>query len=133
MGDFLLPVSTLPYDGKCEVKIIVNIHGTEKEVGVLVDTGFVTGTGFGLKLPAEFARYANYTGTGHIRVADGREVAADSIPDAKIIQIEEHRLREEVTIPTIFMSGPRACIGVLYLQRCILRLDGPSRIATIEF
>jgi len=78
----------LSYDGKCEIKIIVDIHGTEKEVDVLVDTGFVAGTGFGLKLPIDFARYASYTGTGRVTLADGRQVAADSIPNAKVIQIE---------------------------------------------
>jgi len=127
-----LPVSTLRYDGKCEIKLIVNIHGTEIEVNALVDTGFTAGTGFGLKLPVEFARYANYTGTGYVQVADGRLVAADSIPNAKIIKVEDHALTDEVTLPAIFMGGPRA-IGILFLQRCILNLDGPDRTATIEF
>lgn len=122
----------MPYDGKCKMKLIVNIHGTEKEVEVLVDTGFTAGTGFALKLPAVFARYARYTGTGHVRLADGREVASDSIPDAKIIQIEEHQLREAVTVPALFMSGPR-CIGVLFFQECVLNLDGPSKVATLKF
>jgi len=127
-----LPISTLPYDGKCKMKLVVDIHGTQKEVDVLVDSGFTSGTGFGLKLPPEFARYASYTGTGHVGVADGRVVPADTIPDAKITQIEGHQLEEEIAIPTLFMGGPRV-IGVLFLQQCILRLDGPNKIATIEF
>jgi len=128
----VLPVCTLPCDGKCEMKLIVNIHGTEKEVDVIVDTGFTTGTGFGLKLPADFAEFASYTGTGNIKLADGREVHVDSIPDAKIIQIEKHKLEEELTIPTIFMSGLQ-CIGMLFIQKCVLNLDGPKKVATIEF
>ena len=122
----------MSYDGKCEIKLIVDIHGTKKEVDVLVDTGFTTGAGFGLKLPIDFARHARFIGTGHIRLADGSEVAADSIPNAKIIQIEKHQLKDEVTLPAIFMSGPRY-IGMLFLQECVLNLDGPSKVATIKF
>lgn len=122
----------MPYDGKCEIKLIIDIHGTKKEVDVLIDTGFTTGTGFGLKLPTDFARHAKYTGTGHIKMADGREVAGDSIPNAKIIQIEEHQLKDDITVPTIFMSGLR-CIGMIFLQKCILNLNGPSKVATVKF
>jgi hypothetical protein len=100
-----LPICSLPYDGKCELNITVNIHGVEKDFSVLVDTGFTSGTGFGLKLPAEFARYANFTGTGYVRVADGRQIAAASFPDAKIVKIEQHRINNNSDIPTLFM-GP---------------------------
>jgi hypothetical protein len=116
----------------CELKLVVDIHGTEKEVNVLIDSGFTSMTGFGLKLPVEFAEYADHTGTGHVRVADNRVVAAASIPDAKIIQVEEHQLRDGVTIPTLFFMG-RSAIGVWFLQRCVLRLDGPEEEATLEF
>lgn len=126
-----MSVCTLPYDGRCELNIVVNIHGVEKNLNVLVDTGFTSSTGFGLKLPAEFARYAKFTGTGYVRVADGRQVAADSIPDAKIVQIGDHKFdKDGITIPTLFMNGPRA-IGVKFLQLCILNFDGPKKIATI--
>ena len=114
------------------MKITVDIHGTEKEITVLVDTGFTTGTGFGLKLPSNYTRYTKYTGTGHVNLADGSEVDIDSIPDAKIIQIEENKLEEEVTLPTLFMDGP-ICIGVMFLQKYILKMDGPNRLVTIEF
>jgi hypothetical protein len=127
-----LPICSLSYDGKCELNIVVNIQGVEKNLSVLVDTGFTSGTGFGLKLPTEFARYAKFTGTGYVRVADGRQVAADSIPDAKIMQIGDHKFgKDGVTIPTLFMSGPHA-IGVMFLQLCILNFDGPNRTATIN-
>jgi hypothetical protein len=126
-----LPICTLSYDGKCEVNVVVDIHGTKKELSVLVDTGFTSGTGFGLKLPAEFAGYANFKGTHYVTVADGRQVPADSIPDAKIIQIGDHKFgKDGVTIPTIFMNGPRA-IGVKFLQLCVLNFDGPKKTATI--
>lgn len=127
-----MPISILPYDGMCEMRLNVDIHGTVRDVTVLVDTGFTTGTGFGLKLPASYAEYARFTGTGHVALADGITVAADSIPDAKIIQVEGHMLEEEVTIPTLFMDGPR-CIGVWFLQQCKLELDGPNREAKLEF
>lgn len=127
-----MPICTLPYQGKCELNIVVDIHGVEKEVSVLVDTGFTSGTGFGLKLPTEFASYANFTGTGCVQVGDGRVIAADSIPDAKIIQIGSHRLKDGVPIPTLFMSGPRV-IGVMFLQLCVSKFDGPNRIATIDY
>jgi hypothetical protein len=126
-----LPICTLQYNGKCELDIIVDIHGVEQNFSVLVDTGFTSATGFGLKLPPEFARYANFTGTGYVRVADGRQVAADSIPDAKIVQVGNHRLKDGVTIPTLFMTGPRA-IGVMFLQLCVSNFDGPNRTATIS-
>lgn len=126
-----MPVCTLPYQGKCEVSIVIDIHGVEEELSVLVDTGFVSGTGFGLKLPAEFARYANVLGTAYVEVADGRRIPVYTIPDAKILQIEDHRFEDGITIPAIFMSGACA-IGVSFLQLCILTFDGPNRIATFD-
>lgn len=127
-----MPVCTLPYDGRCELNIVVNIHGVEKNLSVLVDTGFTSGTGWGLKLPTEFVRYAKFTGTGYVRVADGRQVAADSIPDAKIMQIGDHKFgKDGITIPTLFMSGANA-VGVMFLQSCVLNFDGPKKTATIE-
>lgn len=127
-----MPICTLPYQGSCELSIVVDIHGVEKELSVLVDTGFTSGTGFGLKLPEEFVRYAKFTGTGYVRMADGRQVAADSIPDAKIIQIGDHKFgKDGVTIPTLFMSGLHA-VGVMFLQLCVLNFDGPKKTATIE-
>ena len=115
------------------MKLIVGIHGTKVLVNVLVDTGFTSGTGFGLQLPTEFVRYANYTGTGHVRIADGSVVAAASIPDAEIVQIEQHQLSHAVNIPAIFMNGPCGVIGVLFLQRCIIHFDGPNKQTSINF
>lgn len=122
---------TLPYEGHCKLRLIVDIHGTQKDAYVLIDTGFTVGTGFGLKLPTEWTRYATYLGTGDVEIADGSTISADTIPDAKIIQIEEHRLKKSIPIPTLFMAG-QSVIGVMFLQRCILQLDGPNRRATIE-
>ncbi|MCJ7423690.1 hypothetical protein MUP01_05415 [Candidatus Bathyarchaeota archaeon] len=127
-----MPICTLPYDGKCELNIVVDVHGTQKELSVLVDTGFTSGTGFGLKLPSDFANYAHYTGTGHVRVADGREVAAATVPDAKIIQIGKHKLGDAISVPALFMNGPRA-IGVLFLQKCTVEFDGPNKKTSIDF
>lgn len=127
-----MPICTLRYDGKCELDIIVDIHGVEKNLSVIVDTGFVSATGFGLKLPAQFAIYANYTGTGFVRVADGRQVAAASIPDAKIVQVGSTRLKNGITIPALFMSD-HGTIGVMFLQLCVSNFDGPNRTATIDY
>jgi hypothetical protein len=128
-----LPSCTLPYHGKCELNIIVDIHGVEKELSVLVDTGFVSGTGYGLKLPSNFANYAMSTGTGYVTVVDGREVAAASIPDAKIVRIDQHKLKDAISIPALFMGGPRGTIGVLFLQRYNVEFDGPNRKTSFNF
>ena len=125
-------VCTLAYEGKCHLNIIVNIHGTEKPFNVLIDTGFTSGTGFGLKLPAEDAKYAKFTGSGTVKVADGREVNAASIPDAKIVQIEQHRVTHARNTPTIFL-GPSGVIGVLFLQSCHICFDGPNKNTIFRF
>lgn len=122
----------MDYTGKCSIKILVGIHGIEKELSVLVDTGFISGTGFGLKLPEDFARYAAFTGTGQVQVADGRSVNADSIPNAKILKIEDHDITEEVFLPALFLGG-FGLIGMMFLQSCLLKLDGPNRVAKISF
>jgi hypothetical protein len=110
----------------------VDIHGVEKELGVLVDTGFTAGTGYGLKLPSNFANYTLATGAGYVMVADGREVAAASIPDAKIVRIDKHKLKDAISVPALFMDGPHA-IGVLFLQRYNVEFDGPNRKTSINF
>lgn len=126
-----MPTCTLQYDGKCELNIVVDIHGVEKDLSVIVDTGFVSATGFGLKLPSQFVTYAHFTGTGFVRVADGRQIAAASIPDAKIVQVGGTRLRRSITIPAVFMSD-HGLIGVMFLQQCVSKFDGPQKTATID-
>lgn len=114
------------------LNIVVDIHGTKKQLDVLVDTGFTSGTGYGLKLPAEYVTFARVRGTTNVTVADGRDVAADTIPDAKIVQMEKHKFdKDGITVPTIFMNGPHA-IGVKFLQLCVLNFDGPKKTATID-
>lgn len=127
-----MPSCTLPYEGKCVLNIVVDIHGVEKELGVLVDTGFTSGTGYGLKLPSDFANYAMSIGTAYVMVADGREVPAASIPDAKIVCIDKHKLKDAISVPALFMDGPRA-IGVLFLQKYNVKFDGPNRKTSIDF
>lgn len=128
-----MPTCSLKYDGRCDIDLVVDIHGTNLPIKALIDTGFVSASSFGLKLPANLAIYAKYLGTGEIRVADSRLVAADSIPDAKIVQIEKHKLAEPITIPAIFMGDSCSVIGMVFLQNCILHLDGPKRAAEMTF
>ena len=71
------------------------------------------------------------TGTGGIILAYNIEVACDSVPDAKIVQIDEHTLEDEVTIPATFMDGPH-CIGMTFFQDCILHVNGPQRVGTFD-
>jgi len=127
-----LPVCNLVYDGKCELTVVVDIHGVEKELEVLIDTGFTTGSGYAIKLPSNYANFAMFTGTGYVKVADGRLVAAATIPDAKIVQIGKHKLKEPINLPALFMDG-FCVIGVYFLQNFHVEFDGPKKVAYFSF
>ncbi len=120
----------LPYDGNCIVKIKINIHGTEKELQVLVDTEFVTETGFGLKLPLEYKEFASFTGTGSVKLADGRRVSVDTISNTNILEMHDKILNPKLIIPALFLDG-FPVMGMWVLQKCILDLNGPSKKARI--
>ena len=120
----------LTMNGRCDLNIVVDIHGTRMKVRVLIDTGFVRQTGYGLKLPASLAQYAYPTGTASIALADGEPVLAQAIPNARIVEIEGRPC--DFTMPTLFMDGPRV-IGMKFLERCILNIDGPASSAKLEF
>ena len=122
----------MDYSGKCVIKIVVGIHGTNKELSALVDTGFTSGTGFGLVLPTDFARFATFTGTGHVQVGDGRNIPAETIPNAKILKIEDNDISGDVFLPAIFLEG-NSCVGMMFLQSCLLKLDGPNSVGTMSF
>jgi predicted aspartyl protease len=119
-------------NGKIKLHIVVDIHGTQKDLDVLVDTGFTSGTGFGLKLPVNYAIHAKVTGTGTVNLANNDTVKCDTIPNAKIVQIENHVLDDEVTLPALFMEGPQY-IGMMFLQGCHLNIDGPKKEAFLDF
>ena len=54
-------------------------------------------------------------------------------PHAKIVKIEEHDIsNDDVFLPALFMEG-FSCVGMMFLQSCLLKLDGPNRTATISF
>jgi predicted aspartyl protease len=127
-----LPVCPLSYDGECELELVIDIHGNKIPAHVIIDTGFTSGAGFGLKLPLDFLKYATHTGTADVQLIDGTIRAVESIADAKIIQIEGHQLEPVVTIPALFMGG-MPVVGVMLLQLCVLNLDGPCKAATIKF
>lgn len=130
-----MQVCTLLYCGRCDLELIVDIHGVEKEVTALVDTGFCSETGYGLQLPANYVNYAMATGTGYVTVADGREVAVASIPDAKIVQIGQYRLKNPIPGAAIFTAGPETegTVGVLVLQQMYMIFDGPNMNMKITF
>ena len=85
----------LPYDGQCEVSLTVKIHNTEKEVrNVVIDTGFLTSSTYGLKLPFTLLDMANFTLTGTVALADGDPKNIKYIPDATITGLQGLELRE---------------------------------------
>lgn len=123
----------LPYRGKCTVKLTVDIHGNTEEIpNVLIDTGFTSGTTFGLKLPIEYSRFANGPITGYVKQADGEKVPVQYIPDAIIACIQGFSLERKICMSTFFMTGP-ASLGMLFLQRCRINFNGPEEKAIFEF
>lgn len=125
--------ANLSYDGECLCKLKVTIQGTEVEIeNTLIDTGFVTVSGYGLKLPREYLRYAQNYGIGEVGVADGRRVIGISIPRIIITEFEDQPLVNTITIPTIILNGRRPAIGMRFLQRCIMNLDGIKRNAIVQ-
>lgn len=124
--------STLTYESLCEIKIKLDIHGHEEEINAIVDTGFTAGTGFGLKIPTSFSQHADYVGVGEVTMANGETIEVEYIPDGKILSFEDIALKDEVTVPVVLLDGPN-CIGVLVLQKYVLRFNGPEETATIEF
>ncbi|MHB8702275.1 MAG: hypothetical protein ACYC7D_14830 [Nitrososphaerales archaeon] len=127
-----MPSCNVPFTGKCAVFIKVDIHGTQKEIQVTVDTGFTLSTGYGLKLPAMYANYTIHRGIATVGVADGRSVSAYAIPDGKILEIEGDPVTTDYqTIPTLFMQGPQV-LGMMFLQKCVLHIDGPKGEATLQ-
>jgi len=125
--------ANLSYDGKCLCKLKVIIQGTKVEIeNTLIDTGFITVSGYGLKLPLEYLHYAQNYGIGEVGMADGRRVIGISIPRIIITEFEDQPLVNTVTIPTIILGGRTPVIGMRFLQRCIMNLDGIKRNAIVQ-
>lgn len=97
---------------------------------MILDTGFSSTTGLGLKIPSVHSRYAYYRLTTKIRIANGNEVATEYIPDGVIVEINGHTTN--FPLPTIFMDGPKV-VGCMFLQQCKLTLDGPGNTGELEF
>ena len=110
--------------------MVVDIHGHRIPVDALIDTGFVSQCGYGLKVPRGLATLAYFTVTGDITVGDGRNIPTDYIPDAVIVEINGHPT--SIVVPTIFMSGVTV-VGCMVLQRCKLSLDGPTGLGELTF
>jgi hypothetical protein len=98
----------------------------------LLDTGFTSNTGFGLKLPLLYANLASNLIAGEIKQADGNKVAVQYIPTVTITSIEGFRLKRSVPLCTCFMTG-RPILGMLFLQECRINFDGPKKIAVFQF
>jgi len=119
-------------DGKCPLSIEVDVQGKKYETEVLIDTGFTTGTRYGLKLGSRVSLLASSIGYDLVRLADSRIVRCASIPDAKLVAINGNRLENPITLPALFFDGPEV-IGMQFLQMCKLSVDGPNRNGTLEF
>ena len=118
-------------DGKCTISIELDIHGQKYDTDVLIDTGFTTGTGYGLKLSSRASLLASSVGYDLIRLADDRIIRCATISDAKILGIGGRRLGNPITLPTLFFNGPEV-IGMRFLQLCKLSIDGLNRTGKLE-
>ena len=122
---------SFPCDGKCTMSVELDIHGQKYETDVLIDTGFTTGTGYGLKLSRRASLLASSVGYDLIRLADDRIIQCATISDAKLLGIGNRKLARPITLPTLFFNGPKV-IGMRFLQLCKLSIDGRKRIGTLE-
>lgn len=120
----------LRFNGWSAVRLGIDIHGTKVEEEVLLDTGFTTSSGFGLKIPMAHVQAASSVALGQVRLANGKLHPALWIPDGRITEINGEQVN--FTLPTLFMDGPRV-VGCMLLQSCKLHLDGPSGEGTLEF
>lgn len=122
---------SFPCDGKCPISIEVDIQGQKYKTDVLIDTGFTTGTGYGLKLASKASLLAFSLGYDLVRLADDRIIRAASIPDARLIAINRQRLGRPITLPTLFFNGPEV-IGMKFIQFCRLSIEGSMKRGTLE-
>ena len=88
-------------DGKCPLSIEVDVQGKKYETEVLIDTGFTTGTRYGLKLGSRVSLLASSIGYDLVRLADDRIIRCATISDAKLVGIDGKRLRRPVTLPAL--------------------------------
>ncbi len=126
-----MPTCDLVVDGKCVVNLKVSIQGTERDIPVLIDTGFTRSTGHGLKIPAKYANDCHSVGYARVDVADGRKVSCISAIDIHILSIDDKPLSIRRDIPTLFMDGPQV-LGMMFLERCVLHIDGPNGTGSLE-
>lgn len=125
-----MPRVFLDFNGITFVRLRLDIHGHTFEEEVAIDTGFATGTGFGLKVPYHYIAYARYYSTGTVTLADGGDVPADYVVDMLILAINGQPAH--IVVPAIFMDGPRV-LGCMILQACKLELDGPRHRGQLDF
>lgn len=121
----------LMYDKLAPLKITVSANGIEEELYTIIDTGYTAEGNHGLTLPPEFLKKFKPTETISINTAgeEGRE--CPFIPDLRITKIRDYQLCKEVTIPAI-ITGKISLLGVMFLQNCILHLDGEQKNGYLE-
>ncbi len=117
---------SFPCDGKCPISIVVDIQGRKYETKVLIDTGFTSATGYGLKLDSKASLLPTSIGYDLVRLADNRLVRSAAIPDSKLLAINGKKLGSPITLPTPFFGGPEV-IGMQFIQTCKISIDGPSK------
>lgn len=125
-----MPKTKLVFSGHTTIDVVIDIHGHPIRERVLLDTGFSSSSGLGLKIPSDYAQNAFYLVTTTVRLANGQVVAVRYIPDGAIIEINGQRTN--FPLPTMFMDGPKV-VGCMLLQMCKLRLDGPKNEGELEF
>jgi hypothetical protein len=125
-----LPRIPLSFNGATLIPIVVDTHGTPIPLDVMLDTGFATGSGYGLKLNTMHEQATYYTITGTVRLANGLLVPTDYILDGTVVEIDRHPT--QITLPTMFMDGGNLA-GCMFLQHCRLELDGPGCQGSLEF
>jgi len=118
-------------NGFSKLDLEISIHKIKKCINnVLIDTGF-TNQFFGLKLPLEYAKFAQTLYTGQISLADA-SIKVIQYTNVIISKLLGCSLSTKLLVWTLFMEGI-PIIGTTVLQKGKVCFDGPNSITSIEF